>query len=54
MTYVCANCGGTFESTWTEEEARAEEMAAFGVAPSPNDAIVCDDCYWKLVAAMQN
>jgi hypothetical protein len=43
-TYVCAVCHGTFEKTWTDEEAKAEEADVFG-GNDPDAAVVCDDCY---------
>lgn len=45
-TYVCENCGGTFESDWGEDEALAETSQLFGFLPVEDDrAVICDDCF---------
>ena len=41
--YTCAQCGGTFVSTWTDEEAQAE--AALKFPGEKAKRIVCEDCY---------
>ena len=43
--YTCAACHETFDSGWTDEEARAEQMAN-GFDKVPCD-ITCDDCHKK-------
>lgn len=49
--YVCALCGRTFTTDWTDAEAHDEHLAVFGSTPSPEDSeTVCDDCYAKIVA----
>lgn len=49
MTYKCASCGGVFQDGWTEEDAKSEYMETFGKAVSKSDAVVCDDCYKKIM-----
>lgn len=46
--YTCAECGGEFESDWTEEEAQAERLALFGDVPEEDMEQVCDDCFRDL------
>lgn len=49
-TYVCAECEGTFETDWDDDEARGEHRDNFGVAPEALAAeVVCDDCYQRLM-----
>jgi len=52
-TYICAACGGTFATKWSDEEAAAESREVFGVDPDtdPTMAIVCDDCYKAITTA---
>lgn len=52
-TFTCAACGQTFKYGWSDEQARAEFHEHFGREPSPHrgDALVCDDCYHKVVEA---
>lgn len=48
MTYTCAQCGKTFDSEWTDEEAEAEAQNLFGVenaSKHPGMEIVCDGCF---------
>jgi cytochrome c1 len=48
--YVCAACGGTFRTTWTDEEAVADSVKVFGVQPTPeSSAVICDDCYQQMM-----
>ena len=46
--FTCDSCGERCESTWTEEEARAEAIEAFGAEPA-DKARVCDFCYQVLM-----
>jgi hypothetical protein len=46
--YRCAQCKLVFEKGWSEEEAHAEAEKNFG-AWSPSMAVVCDDCYNKMM-----
>jgi hypothetical protein len=48
-TYTCAVCKGTFQSGWTEEEAKAECIKDFGaLPPEEHRAVLCEDCYQKV------
>ena len=45
--FICARCGETYESGWTEEEALQELKETFNT-PVEECAKVCDDCYKEL------
>ena len=47
--YQCAACGGMFEKGWTDEEADAERKELFPNLAESESAIVCDDCFKKVV-----
>ena len=44
-TYMCARCGKTFISDWTEAEAQAEAEQLWGRRNPSYFAVVCDDCF---------
>jgi hypothetical protein len=48
-SYTCAQCGGTFETNWSEADAVMEFQEAFTERERSMDADppaqVCDDCY---------
>lgn len=46
--YKCAVCGGVFERTTPEDEARAELKEFFGDVSVDDCDIVCDDCWEKV------
>jgi predicted nucleic acid-binding Zn-ribbon protein len=51
-TFTCAECDGTFVTTWTEDEARAEYEQNLGTAafgPVEEQARVCTACYIVLM-----
>lgn len=49
-TYICDQCGGTFEDARDDEEAQVEALAMFGKrGDDPDMAIVCHDCYLKIM-----
>jgi hypothetical protein len=48
-SFTCAECGGTFEKAWSDEEARAEADENFG-DELVDPVVVCDDCYQEMVA----
>ena len=52
QTYTCENCGGTFEKNRSDEEAMAEALAAdrFPVGEPVDVAVICDDCYNRMMA----
>lgn len=43
--YTCAECGGTFETGWSEEEATAEMERDFPGVAKESCAVICDPCY---------
>lgn len=43
--YTCAECGKTFTTAWSDEEANAEAAKNFPTMPIEEMAVVCDDCY---------
>ena len=49
--FKCEMCGEVYEKAWTDEEAMKECEDDFGVemANSEDNAIVCDDCYQKML-----
>ena len=47
--YKCGLCNKEFKAAWTEEEAKAEMIANFGDVPEEDQAVVCDDCYNKMI-----
>lgn len=50
-TYTCAACQQTFTRNWTDAEAVAEAVSAFG--SFPEDAVlICDDC-WRFLRLAQ-
>lgn len=52
-TFTCDNCGKTFESDWSDEDAAAEAQENFpGIdVTDPDEAgLVCDDCYQEIMA----
>lgn len=46
--YVCDECGGTFETGWSDEEAREEAEALFPGASPEDMAVVCDECFKEI------
>lgn len=48
-TYKCAECSETFEKGWSDEEAIGEAEAVLGTYDEENMAVVCDDCYQKIM-----
>ncbi len=52
-SYVCQECGETFDEGWSDDEAQAESVRTFGVrGDAPGMVIVCDDCYRAIMARM--
>lgn len=47
--FSCAQCGGTFDKGWSDEEAEAEAMGLWGEISS---VVVCDDCFQQMTAAI--
>jgi hypothetical protein len=51
--YTCARCGEECLTAWSEEEARAEYEANFGMRVEESDAVeICDDCYRLLTGEL--
>ena len=48
--YVCDCCHGTFESGWSDQEARQEADRDFPYEDISDMALVCDDCDKKIMA----
>lgn len=47
MEYKCARCGETFETEWTDEEAKVEaKNNGFNIEDCD---VVCDDCYKEIM-----
>ena len=46
--FTCAQCGGTFDKEWSDEEALAEAAENFGEIDDP--VVICDDCYKRMIA----
>lgn len=49
-TFECAQCHGIFEKEWTDAEAQAESASIFGAVPTEALAVICDDCWQRLMA----
>ena len=49
-SYTCAACGAAFEKSRPDEEALAEAHELFGDMPKEELAVVCNDCWRKLMA----
>ena len=43
--YTCANCGLTFVSGWSEDEAIVEKEELWGEISLEDCVVVCDDCF---------
>lgn len=45
--YTCDGCGRQYTHGWSEQEAVAECIRHFGVAPkdAADVVLLCDDCY---------
>lgn len=52
-SYTCDMCHGTFLTSWTEEEARAEAKENFPTMAPRDEARVCDVCYGKLIRELK-
>jgi DNA-directed RNA polymerase subunit RPC12/RpoP len=47
--YTCAICGGTFKKGWSDEDAAAELRTNWPGIPPEDCAIVCDDCFRRIL-----
>lgn len=52
VCFTCANCGGVFIRTRTDEEALAESVEMFGETPNEDRVLICDHCHHALLARM--
>jgi len=56
--YKCDACGEIYEYGWTEEEAKKESVKNWGenmdIENEETTAIICDDCYKKLMPTIFN
>jgi hypothetical protein len=52
--YRCCFCGEVFEKGWSDQEAEDEMQENFGMRPSDEDGIACDDCYKKFMSEVFN
>jgi hypothetical protein len=50
--YTCEACRGVFEQGWSDEERDAEALAIFGELAEEDKAIVCDDCFKRMMGDM--
>ena len=48
-TYQCAACDGVFGKCRSDEEAAAERDENFPDLEPEDEAVVCDDCYRKMM-----
>lgn len=46
-SFICAECGKTFQSDWDKAEAIAEYERDFGHLGPTAVTVVCDDCYQR-------
>jgi hypothetical protein len=46
--FTCAECDGTFDKAWSDEEAMEENRRLFG-EPDDDLVVICDDCFKKMV-----
>ncbi len=48
-TFTCAECGQTFPTAWSDEEATREMNATFPGLQKEEADVVCDECYQKIM-----
>jgi len=48
-TYQCESCKGTFEESWSDQEARQEFDQKFSGCDPADVVKVCDDCYQRFM-----
>lgn len=53
-TFVCEACGFEFEKAVTDEEAMAEMKELWGDLPPEEQALICDDCFTRLMRNLTN
>ena len=52
--FRCSYCGGIFEKGWSDEDAMDECKETFGELAEMPLAVICDDCYKKLITKIAN
>ncbi len=52
--YRCELCRGIFRKGWTDEDCITERIQNFGTQDIDDDAIVCDDCFQKIMPVIFN
>jgi hypothetical protein len=52
--YKCDVCGKVFQGLWSDEEANEEFEKNFGKPVTEDDAVLCDDCYNKIIKPQFN
>lgn len=51
--YTCENCGGVFEKGLSDEDVKKEqEKNGWGDLSEEETAVVCDDCYNKIMITL--
>lgn len=55
VKFTCANCGGEFEKSWSDEEAAAEAASLIPAEQfeESGTAVVCDDCFRAIIGRVQ-
>jgi len=53
-SYECDACHGVFKKGWSDAEMREEAERTFGALPAEEQALVCDDCYVRILAWARN
>lgn len=54
-SFLCANCGETFEKSWSDEDAAAEAATLIQVEQfeESGTAVVCTDCFTAIMGRVQ-
>lgn len=47
--YTCSACGHSFVTERSDEDARAEAATVFPDVPMADMAVVCDNCYQRMM-----
>lgn len=53
-TFICEECKKEFIKEWSDDEAEIEFKTEFPDFPMENCAIVCEDCYHRLMFINQS
>lgn len=52
--YRCDMCQGVYKREPSDDYANAEFKQNFGREVTPDDGIICDDCYKRIMPLIQN